>query len=139
MNPAIEARLHLLASNRDWISVALARVVADGGDIKQLVVLILDTTDNVGGGIARALAERHPKLGVEHHERVVLGKRQIPTVIAVVPVPAAELLFAETHPGVAGGLGIPPPCGRVRVVSVASGGATLLHLPTAALRTLGTS
>ncbi|HEX7603108.1 MAG TPA: hypothetical protein VF316_15935 [Polyangiaceae bacterium] len=139
MNSALAARLHLLACNREWTSVALARVMADGGDAQQLVVLILDTTDEVGRGLARALAERHPKLSVEHHERVVLGKGQIPTVLAVIEVALARSLLAESNPSVAARLTAVPPGGRVRVVSISEGGAVLVHAHVEPARTTGSA
>lgn len=124
----LHARLYILDANRDWISVAIAGVMADGGDTSDLVVLVLDTRGDVGGGIARALSARHPKLNVDRHERVVLGKGEIPTAIAIVEVALARALLAESNPTVSKALAVRPPLRRLRVVAVASGGASLAYV-----------
>jgi hypothetical protein len=58
----------------------------------------------------------------------VEARGQAPTAILVVDVDSAVAVLSETHPSVAAGLRRLPPYGCVRAVSVAAGGATLLHI-----------
>jgi hypothetical protein len=57
-HPDLDARLHLLQHNREGIMVILAKSVASGLAVHDLVAVVADTTDSVGGPMARAMAER---------------------------------------------------------------------------------
>jgi hypothetical protein len=132
--PASE-RLHLAEANLDLLAVSLAKAVEAGADRDEVVALLLDTRDHLARELAAAIVERQGGLDLDQEEARVLGRGQIPTAIAVLPLRLVELLFAETHPAVSSGVRRAPPQGRLRVVVVAAGGATLLHLPVASVST----
>lgn len=132
MRPAdTRQRVYLALKNADLVSVAVARAVADGAEVDDLVVLLMDVRDPVARALAVAIVQRSSDLDLGAEEARVLGQDKIPTAVAVVPVRAATVLLQETHPGVAQGIRLTPPHGRVRVVAVGEGGATLVHLPMA--------
>lgn len=122
-------RLHLAEANINLIAVVLGKAVETGALPDEVVVLLLDTRDEIARDLAAAIIERQGGLDLEAEETRVLGKGQIPTAISVLPLRLAEMLFAVGHPGVSSGLGRVPPSGKVRVVVVGAGGVTLMHLP----------
>ena len=86
------------------------------------------------------LIERGTDLDLDAEEARILRQPDIvPTGLALIPLAAARAGFAVSHPKVAEGLCAAPPPGRVRVVVVAAGGATLLHLPVAKLGAPGSA
>jgi hypothetical protein len=129
----IEERVHLARSNVHMIAVALGKVVAAGADAENVCVLLADTRDPVARELTAAIIERSGDLNLDAEERRALGKNMIPTGLAVLDARVAEALFSESHPLVAGTVGQPCRPGAVRVVVVAAGGATLMHLPIAAV------
>jgi len=133
MNHDLVTRLHLLDANRAWISMAITQSLEAGRAPSDLVVLVLETTDLVGAGIARALTERHPRIQLEEHEHAV----EIPTAIVVMSVADGRAALAETNPVVAARLAASPPSGRARAVSIACGGAMLVHAHVDRLDTAG--
>ena len=106
--------------------VMLCRAVAGGMDANNAVVVIADCNDPMGFELAAAAAER-AGMHLQDESRRVESIGEIPTAIVVVPLSAARALFTPTHPSVAAGLNRQPPLGCVRVVSIASGAATLVH------------
>lgn len=130
-------RIHLARANMAMISVALGRAAAGGTSIEVSVVLLLDTRDVLARDLARALVEVASDLDFDAEEKRVLRRDEIPTGIAVVPVDAATQLFRETHPEVTASLARMPHAGSTRVVVVAGGGASLMHLPVGAHSTIG--
>lgn len=135
--PGQSERLHLAEANLDLIAVVLGKAIKAGALPDEAVVLLLDTRDEIARELAAAIIERQGGLDLDAEEARVLGKGQIPTAISVLPLRLAEMLFAVGHPGVSSGLGREPPSGRVRVVVVGAGGATLMHLPVALLAAPG--
>lgn len=133
----VEERLHLARENTALVAVAVGKAAEGGAEVGQLVVLLLDTRDPVARELTKAILERSSDLDLDAEHARVLRHEMIPTAIAIVPARAAELLLGETHPNVAEGLHLVPPHGRVRVVIIAEGGATLLHLPITPLRSIG--
>lgn len=121
-----EARLHLLSANRDAISLMLDRAVAGGLAPSDSVVLVADQRDTVGRELAVAAAEQAGLDGDSEAARVQT-RGEIPTAIIVVPLAAARMLFAQSHPEVARGLVRRPAPGLVRVIVVAEGAAMLAH------------
>ena len=80
--------------------------------------------------LAAAILERSGGvLDLEVEEARALNRNEIPTAIAILPVGLVEGLFAETHPDVSANLARLPPDDSLRVVVIAEGGATLLHVP----------
>jgi hypothetical protein len=130
-------RVHLARSNVDLIAVALGKAIDAGAEADDVVVLLLDTRDHLARELATAIIENQGGLDLDAEEARVLNKGEIPTAISVVSTGLAELLFQETHPSVSSGLGRMPPGGCTRVVVVAGGGATLMHLPIASLAASG--
>jgi hypothetical protein len=129
----VQERLHLVRENDGLIAVAVGKAMSRLGH-DDVVVLVLDTRDSVARDLAQVLVERSTDLNLDHEEARILAKRDmVPTGIAVIPLAAARAGFSVSHPMIADGLGATPPEGRVRVVVVAAGGATLVHLPLAKL------
>ena len=102
-----------------------------GADAENLCVILSDTRDPVARELTVALVERTGDLDLDAEERRALAKDMIPTGLAVLEARVAAALFAESHPLVAGAVSGPCRPGAVRVVVVAAGGATLMHLPIA--------
>lgn len=132
-------RIHLARSNMSMMSVALGRAAAGGTSIEVSVVLLLDTRDVLARDLARALVEATSALDFAKEELRVLQRDEIPTGIAIVPVPAATEIFSVTHPEVTAALARVPPTGSTRVVVVAAGGATLMHLPVVPVTSTGSA
>ena len=136
-NRNIQERLHLLTANEQLIALSVARTKLDRDD---LVVVVLDTQDPVARDLAKAIVNRLGNLDFEREETRILRQPDVvPTGIAVMPLAAARAGFELNHPRVADGLRAVPPQGRVRVVVVAAGGASLLHLPIVPLATEGSA
>lgn len=125
----VEERVHLAKANVDLIAVALGKAVAAGADAESICVIIADTRDPVARELTAAIIERTGDLDLDAEERRALGKQMIPTGLAVLEARVAGALFAESHPLVAEAVERPCRPGAVRVVVVAAGGATLMHLP----------
>jgi len=125
----IEERLHLARANVDLIAIAIGKAAAAGADAESVCVIIADTRDPVARELTAAIIERTSDLDLDTEERRALGKDMIPTGLAVLEVRVARALFVESHPLVAGAVGGACRPGVVRVVVVAAGGATLMHLP----------
>ncbi len=124
-------RVHLARENVGLVALALARSRAHGADVDEVAVLLLDVRDPLARDLASAIVERSSDLDLDAEVSRVLRRHEIPTAIAVVPLRAAEELFAQTHPSVRSALREAPRAGCARVIAVAAGGATLLHLPVA--------
>ena len=133
--PGQSERLHLAEANLDLIAVVLGKAIKAGALSNEVVVLILDTRDEVARELATAIIDRQGGLDLDAEEARVLGRGQIPTAFSVLPLRLAKMLFAVSYPGVSSGLGRVPPLGRVRVVVVGAGGVTLMHLPVTAVST----
>lgn len=129
----VEERLHLARSNVDLIAVALGKAVAAGADAEAVCVILADTRDPVARELTVAMVERSGDLDLDAEERRALGRDMIPTGLAVLEARVAGAVFSESHPLVAGAVGRPCRPGAVRVVVVAAGGATLMHVPIGAV------
>lgn len=129
----VEERLHLARANVDLIAVAIGKAVAAGADAETICVILADTRDRVARELTAAIVKRSGDLDLDAEERRALAKEMIPTGLAVLEARVAAALFAESHPLVARAVGRPCRPGAVRVVVVAAGGATLMHLPIAAV------
>jgi hypothetical protein len=128
-NTDLEARLYLLNSNREAVMLMLGRSVASGLAVDDTVAVIADTTDSVGGPMARAMAERGDGLDADAETARARARNEIPTMVACVPVKLGIALFAVSNPGVSAGIAQPVAHGRVRVVVVGAGGSTLVQVP----------
>lgn len=133
----IEERVHLARENVDLIAIAIGKAVAAGADAEGVCVILADTRDPVARELTAAIVERSGDLDLDAEERRALGKSMIPTGLAVLEARVAVALFAQSHPLVAEAVGRPCRPGVVRVVVVAAGGATLLHLPIGPIATGG--
>lgn len=127
----VEERVHLARANVDLIAIAIGKAVAAGADAENVCVILADTRDPVARELTAAIVERSGDLDLDAEERRALAKDMIPTGLAVLEARVARVLFAESHPLIAGAVGRPCRPGVVRVVVVAAGGATLMHLPIA--------
>lgn len=121
---ALRERLHLVDANRALFPVILAKA---GGSAIDHVVILADVRDPVGRDLAQAAVEKSGGLDLGREAARTEARGEIPTAVVVVPLLAARILFAESHPTVAKGLAAEPVVGRVRVVSIAAGGAVLVH------------
>ena len=128
-SPDLDARLHLLQHNRAAVMVMLAKSVASGLAVQDSVAIVADTTDSVGGPLARALAAKHPGLDTDAEAARAQRRGETPTLVAMVTVNAAVEVFAIPNPGVSAGLRRPVGPGHVRVVVVGAGGSTLVGVP----------
>jgi hypothetical protein len=128
-NPDLEARLHLLQHNREAIMVMLAKSAASGLSVDDTVALVADTTDSVGGPMARAMAERGDGLDADAEAARARARDEIPTMVACVPTKLAVELFRVSNPNVSANIAQPVAHGRVRVVVVGAGGSTLVQVP----------
>jgi hypothetical protein len=82
---------------------------------------------------------RGPRISISSEEKRTLQRDMIPAALAVVPALAARWLFAESHPTLAAEVDASARLGHVRVIVVANGGATLLHVPLGAPSPIGTA
>jgi hypothetical protein len=123
-----ELRLHLLRANRDAVMVMLQRSVAAGlAEEEDLVAIVADTADAVGGGLARAMAER-AGLDMDAEAARAYARNELSTLVATVPAALAVELFKASNPDVSAGLAAPVATGKVRVVVVGAGGSMLVHV-----------
>jgi len=120
----LRERLHLVEANCAILPLVLAKA---GGDPSGAVVVLADVRDPVGHGLATAAVKKAGGLDLGREAARTEARGDIPTAVIVVPLLAARMLFAETHPTVAKGLLTEPPPGKVRVVAIAAGGAVLVH------------
>jgi hypothetical protein len=124
-NDGIRDRALLVRANE----VLIRRSVSEAKlDLDELVVLLLDTRDAVARDLAAAVTETASALDLPPSTADV-----VPSCVAVIPLPAARAGFGSSHPAIANGLVPRPPPGRVRVVVVAAGGASLVHVPVSPL------
>jgi hypothetical protein len=123
----VRERVYFARANRGGVAVMLGRAIAGGFDLARAVVIVADQRDLVGKALAVAAAE-HAGLDATDHAARVDARGETPTVILVVDADTAVAVLSETNPAVAAGLRRLPPFGCVRAVSVAAGGATLLHM-----------
>jgi hypothetical protein len=130
----LEARLHLLNSNREAVMVMLDKSAASGLSVEDTVAIVADTTDSVGGPMARAMAERGEGLAADAEAARARARGEIPTLVACVPTKLAVALFAVSNPTVSAGIAQPAAHGRVRVVVVGAGGSTLVQVPVETIR-----
>ena len=128
-NPDLDTRLHLLEHNREAVMVMLGRSIASGLATDDTVAIVADTTDSVGGPLARAMAERATGLDADAEAARARARDEIPTMVACVPVKLAVALFRVSNPGVSVNIARPVAHGRVRVVVVGAGGSTLVQVP----------
>lgn len=136
-NRDIDHRIHLVRANESLIALSVGKAKLDPGEV---VVLVLDTQDPVARDLAKVLVERAADLDLNREEARILSQPDVvPTGIAIIPLAAARAGFAGSHPKIADGLRAAPPVGRVCVVVVAAGGATLLHLPIARMTAAGSA
>jgi hypothetical protein len=136
-NRDIDHRIHLVRENEQLIALSVSKAKVGIADI---AVLVLDTRDPVARDLARAIVERSTDLDLDTEEARILRKPDVvPTGLAVIPLAAARAGFGVSHPKIAEGLRAAPPTGRVRVVVVAAGGATLLHLPVTRMGATGSA
>jgi hypothetical protein len=124
----LDARFHLLRQNRNAVMVMLAKALRERLHVESVVAVVADTRDTVGGPMARAMAERSPGLDADVEAARAEAKGEIPTLVSVVPLKLAVALFADSHPAVTNGLRQALIPGTLRVVVVASGGATLFQV-----------
>jgi hypothetical protein len=128
-NPDLDVRLHLLEHNREGVMVMLTKSVASGLSVDDTVAVVADTTDSVGGPMARAMAERGEGLDADAEAARARARGEIPTLVACIPLKLGIALFAASNPGVSAGIGEPVAPGRVRVVVVGANGSTLVLVP----------
>ena len=128
-NPDLDHRMHLLGYNRQAVMLMLAKSVASGLALDDTVAVVADTTDSVGGPLARAMAERNGDLDADAEASRARARGEIPTLVACVPLKLGMALFADSNPSVSAGIGRPVVPGRVRVVVVGASGSTLVHVP----------
>ena len=128
-HPDLAHRMHLLEANRSAVMVMLQKAVATGKAVEELVAVVADTRDPVGGDLARALVAKVPGLDADAEAARAQARGEIPTLVAIVSVMAAMEVFAIPNPGVAAGIGQAVVPGRVRVVIVGAGGSTLAAVP----------
>ena len=133
-SPDLDARMHLLHHNRQAIMAMLAKSVASGLAVGDTVAVVADTTDSVGGPMARAMAEKAGDLDADAEAARARVRGEIPTLVACVPVKLGIALFAVSNPGVSAGLRRAMRSGHVRVVVVGAGGSTLLGVSVEMLR-----
>jgi hypothetical protein len=129
---ATESRMHMLQHNRGAVLLMLGSAVREG-KAGPFAAIVADTLDHVGGDIARAFVEKSdPRAGLDVGAEAskAMAKGQVPTFVCIVPVVLAAAGFAESHPEVSRGLSVPAKPGRLPVVVVGSGGATLVQIPT---------
>jgi hypothetical protein len=100
--------------------VMLAKSVASG-------LSVADTTDSVGGPMARAMAERGEALDAD--AEAARGTWRNPHPDRCVPLKLGAALFASSNPSVSAGIDRSVAHGRIRVVVVGAGGSTLVHVP----------
>jgi hypothetical protein len=127
-SPDLDARLHLLNSNRDAIALMVGKSLAAGLSVEDSVAIVADTRDSVGGALARAMTERSSDLDTAAEAARAHAKEEIPTMVAVVPRQAAVALFASSNPSVSANIAKRIHAGHVRVVVVGAGGSTLLSM-----------
>ncbi len=128
-HPDLEARLHLLNHNREAVMVMVAKSLASGLAVDDTVAVIADTTDSVGGPMARAMAERGEGLDADAEAARARARGEIPTLVACIPTRLAVELFRVSNPSVSAGIEQYVVSGRVRVVIVGAGGSTLVQVP----------
>lgn len=133
------ARLHIARANAAMIGVALGRAAETGAEPDDVVAILLDTRDRIARDLAAAILEKSDGLDLEAEEARVLKRDEIPTAISILPAGLVEALFRDSHPQVSASLRRTPPSGSLRVVVVADGGATLMHLPVAPVRSTGSA
>ncbi len=126
--PDLEARLHLLNQNREPVTVMLAKSCASGLALNETVAILADTTDSVGGPMARGRVERGDDLDADAEPARARARDEIPTLVACVPAKAAVAMFVSSNPSVSANIPKPVYPGHVRVVVVGAGGSTLLSM-----------
>jgi hypothetical protein len=122
----VRQRAQLVREQERFIrrSVARAPFAAD-----ELVVVVLDTEDAVARELAGTILASAAELKLDPDDARLLAKPELaPTSVAAIPLAAARAGFGASHPLIAEGLVPPSPPGKVRVVVVAAGGATLVHV-----------
>jgi hypothetical protein len=123
------ARVHLALSNRDIVGVAVSKAVADGAEVDDVCVRLLDMRDPVARGLAAALLQRSSELDLDAGGATRPSARRDPDRHRRGPSAGGDYVVRGNTPRV-----LPTRSGvsrlsdRVRVVAVSEGGATLLHL-----------
>jgi hypothetical protein len=125
----LEHRLHLLRANRTAVILMLQKTVTSGLAIEDLVAVVADTRDPVGGPLARALVEKVRGLDADAEAARAGARHEIPTLVAVIQAKLAVEIFKMSNPSVSAGIGQPVVAGRVRVVVVGANGSTLVQVP----------
>jgi hypothetical protein len=138
MPPAdLDQRLQLLQRHRDATMLMLSSGLAAGFAIEDIVAVVADTRDSVGGALAHAMEERPGAVDADEEGARSGAVEKTPTLVACLTTSVAVGIFSVSNPSVSAGLSRPPGAGRVRVVVVGAGGSTLVHLPIAGVRTAG--
>ena len=114
-------RVCFARANVEAAGIMLAGYRRESGDPNgEVVVVVIDVRDPMGRDLVG------PE-GAQEALRIA-GPDEIPTAVAVLPLVIAREIFRVSHPKVARALREEPPPGRLRVLGVASGGVTLMHL-----------
>lgn len=126
----LEARLHLATANVELVAVVVAKAAERGVRPDGLCVLVLDIRDAVAHELTAAVLERSGALNLQQEQTRLEDRGMIPTgILALDDLKAAKAILRVSHPLIASSLDRTPRAGTVRVVAIAEGGASLLHLP----------
>jgi hypothetical protein len=117
-------RSHMVAFNRDMIAAAIQSWSAEGKDVRDAVVLLIDLTDSLGSQLAMLLDPELPK-----RELAARQPGTVPTLTLVMDrIDAADEL-CESHAAIAVKLQEQPPDGYFWVCCIAYEGASLTASP----------
>jgi hypothetical protein len=119
---------------------AAKALIAEAGTTDDIVIVIADARDPLGRDLALASSAKHG-VDFEDHERKMIAKGQIPTVVFGVSVAIASKLMSISSPSVSQKLDTAPslPEGLAFVLIISSGGSTLIVAPVEPQKTVGTS
>lgn len=138
MPPAdLDQRLQLLDRHRDATMLMLSGGLASGLAIDDIVAVVADKLDAIGGALARAMADQPGVLDRGEEASRERAVQKTPTLVACLTTKLAVGIFRVSNPSVSVGLSRPPGAGRVRVVVVGAGGSTLVHVPMVGVRSAG--
>jgi hypothetical protein len=120
--------MHLLEHNGQAVMVMVAKSVSEGLALDDTVAVVADTTDPVGGPMARAMAERGDGLDADAEAARARARGETPTMVACVPTQLAVALFVSANANVSANIAKPVYPGHVRAVVVGAGGSTLVSM-----------
>jgi hypothetical protein len=135
--PDLDRRLQLLQHNRDAAMLMLSSILAGGLAVDDVVAIVADTRDSIGGALARAMAERDGASNSDGGRCRARAADDPQTLLACMTTRLAVAIFEASNPSVSAGIVQPVVPGRVRVVVVGGGGSTLVHVPIVAVPSAG--